>query len=125
LEAIAAAAFTTIINLALHDDPRYSLPDELGTVDSLGLTYVHIPVQFSAPKEADLLAFFEAMDSHRERKLWIHCASNMRVSAFIGLYRVVRQGWDVVCAFDLMRGLWKPNEVWTSFIAAAIERHRG
>ncbi len=34
LGGISKAGFTTIINLALHDDPRYSLPDEAGTVHS-------------------------------------------------------------------------------------------
>ena len=58
LKSVAEAGFRTVINLALHDDPRYSLPDELGTVRGLGLTYVHIPVQFAAPTEAGLLAFF-------------------------------------------------------------------
>ena len=61
--------------LALHDDPRYSLPDEPGTVKSLGLTYVHIPAQFSAPTKADLLGFFAAMEAHREEKVWVRCAA--------------------------------------------------
>ena len=89
---IAAAGFATIINLALHDDPRYSLPDEPGVVKSLGLAYVHIPVQFAAPTEADLLAFFAAMDAQSGERLWVHCAANMRVSAFPGLYRVIKLG---------------------------------
>jgi protein tyrosine phosphatase (PTP) superfamily phosphohydrolase (DUF442 family) len=125
LASIASAGYTTIINLALHDDPRYSLPDERGTVQSLGLTYVHIPVQFSTPTEADLLAFFAAMDAHLNEKVWVHCAANMRVSAFLGLYRAIRLGWDTERAFELMRGLWQPNEVWSSFIAVMLETHRG
>ncbi len=125
LASIAAAGFTTIINLALHDDPRYSLPDEPGTVKSLGVTYVHIPVQFAAPTEGDLLAFFAAMDAHRNQKLWVHCAANIRVSAFLGLYRVIKQGWEVERAFELMHEFWQPNEVWSSFIAAALEKHGG
>jgi protein tyrosine phosphatase (PTP) superfamily phosphohydrolase (DUF442 family) len=123
LAAIAEAGFATIINLALHDDPRYSLPDEPGVVNSLGLEYVHIPVRFAAPTEADLLAFFAAMDTHRGQRLWVHCAANMRVSAFLGLYRVIKLGWAAGPAFELMRGLWQPEEVWSSFIAAALERH--
>jgi uncharacterized protein (TIGR01244 family) len=123
LAAIAAAGFATIINLALHDDPRYSLPDESGVVKSLGLAYVHIPVQFAAPTEADLLAFFSAMDAHSGEKLWVHCAANIRVSAFLGLYRVIRLGWAVEPAFELMRGLWPADEVWSSFIASALEKH--
>ena len=125
LGSVAEAGFTTVINLALHDDPRYSLPDEPGTVQSLGLTYVHIPVQFAAPTEAELLAFFAAMDAHRDEKIWVHCAANMRVSAFLGLYRVIKQGWENEPAFELMHSLWQPNEVWSSFIAAMLATHRG
>lgn len=124
LASVAEAGFKAVINLALHDDPRYSLPDEAGAVRSLGLAYVHIPVQFSAPTEADLLAFFSAMQAHRGQKVWVHCAANMRVSAFLGLYRVIKQGWEDQRAFELMHSLWQPNEVWSSFIAAMLERHR-
>jgi uncharacterized protein (TIGR01244 family) len=124
LRSIAAAGFDTVINLALHDDPRYSLPDERTAVESLGLDYVHIPVKFAAPAQSDLQAFFAAMEAHRGRKVWVHCAANMRVSAFLGLYRVVIQGWEEERAFELMRGLWQPDEVWSAFIASALQRAR-
>lgn len=125
LASIAAAGYDVIINLALHDDPRYSLPDETGTVQSLGLSYINIPVQFAAPSEADLIAFFTAMEANRGNKLWIHCAANYRVSAFLGLYRVIKQGWEREQAFELMRGLWQPNEVWSSFIETMLAKHGG
>ncbi len=125
LKAVADAGFAVIINLALHDDPRYSLPDEPGAVRSLGMAYVHIPVQFSAPTEANLLAFFEAMDAHEGEKIWVHCAANIRVSAFLGLYRVIRLGWDIGRAFELMNGLWQANEVWSLFIASMLTLHNG
>jgi uncharacterized protein (TIGR01244 family) len=124
LAGIAQAGFRTVINLALHDDPRYSLPDEAATVQSLGMGYVHIPVQFGAPTETDLRAFFAAMDSHGGEKVWIHCAANIRVSAFLGLYRVLRQGWPEEKAFELMRGLWEPNEAWSAFIAKMLAQPR-
>ncbi|XTI73113.1 protein tyrosine phosphatase family protein [Acidithiobacillus sp. AC3] len=122
---IAAAGYKTIINLALHDDPRYSLPDESSAVESLGLAYIHIPVQFMAPTEQDLLEFFSAMEAHQREKLWVHCAANMRVTAFLGLYRVIRQGWSIDRAFELMYGVWQPNEVWSSFIAHMLEKYLG
>ena len=125
LAGIASAGYKTIINLGLHDDPRYSLPDEPGSVRSLGLTYIHIPVQFAAPAEADLLAFFAAMEAHRDEKVWVHCGANFRVTAFLGLFRVVRQGWEVERAFALMRGVWQPDEVWSSFIADMLAKNRG
>ena len=125
LESIANAGFETVINLALHDDPRYSLPDEAGTVQGLGLGYVHIPVQFAAPTEQDLGAFFAAMEAQRGKKVWVHCAANIRVSAFLGLYRVIKQGWQEERAFDLMRGLWQPNDVWSAFIWSALSKADG
>jgi len=123
LASIAAAGYSVVINLALHDDPRYSLPDEARSVESLGMEYVHIPVEFAAPTEDDLKAFLDAMDRHRGRKIWVHCAANMRVSAFLGLYWVLRRGFEHGRAFELMNGLWQPNEVWAAFIASSLAQH--
>jgi protein tyrosine phosphatase (PTP) superfamily phosphohydrolase (DUF442 family) len=112
-----------VINLALHDDPRYSLRDEAGPVRGLGMVYEHIPVQFSAPAERDFLAFCAAMDAHQGEKLLVHCAANYRVTAFVGLYRVIRQGWPPAIAFEGMRSVWQPDAVWTQFIAQMLARH--
>ncbi|MBF0462114.1 MAG: hypothetical protein HQL87_12035 [Magnetococcales bacterium] len=46
LAAVAAAGFAVVINLALHDDPRYSLPDEAKTVADLGMEYIHSMFKF-------------------------------------------------------------------------------
>jgi protein tyrosine phosphatase (PTP) superfamily phosphohydrolase (DUF442 family) len=122
LADIAAAGYEVVINLALHDDPRYSLRDEAASVRALGLEYVHIPVQFGAPTEADLAGFFEAMDTHKERRIWLHCAANMRVTAFLGLYRRLRDKWPEDRAFALMDEVWEPDAVWSSFIRAQLEK---
>ena len=65
LAAIAAAGFEVVINLALHDDPRYSLADEPGTVRQLRMDYVHIPVQFAHPTAGDFAAFAAALERNR------------------------------------------------------------
>jgi len=125
LQEIAAAGFKTIINLALHDDPRYSLPDEAGTVRSLGMGYVHIPVQFSAPTKQDLAQFLAAMRAHVGQKVWVHCAANIRVSVFLGLYRVIEQGWEREVAFAQLSELWQPDDVWSVFIESALGSPNG
>lgn len=122
LQAIADAGYEVIVNLALHDDPRYSLTDEASSVKALGLDYIHIPVQFDAPTEGDLVKFFEAMESHKDRRVWVHCAANMRVSAFLGLYWRIRGGWPEHRAFALLRDIWQPNAVWTEFIASQLAK---
>ena len=116
LQAIAAEGYQIVINLALHDDPRCSLPDEERSVRSLGMDYVHIPVQFDSPTEIDLERFFAAMDASKGKRIWVHCAANMRVTAFVGLYRHLREGQSKVDAFALMNDVWQPNPVWSAFI---------
>ena len=123
LRLLAREGVEVVVNLALHDDPRYSLPDERGLVRSLGMEYVHIPVRFDAPTERDLGLFFSAMDEHRGRKMFVHCAANKRVTAFLGLYRALHEGWAVDDAFALMRRVWEPDRVWESFIAAMLTIH--
>ena len=122
LAAIAAAGYDVIINLALHDDPRYSLPDEASSVAALGLEYIHIPVPFGAPTENELGRFFDAMDRHKRSRVWVHCAANMRVTAFLGLYRYLREGWPDERAFALLRDVWQPDAVWSEFIALQMAK---
>ena len=51
------------------------------------------------------------------RKVWVHCAKNMRVSVFVYLYRRHVLGEDDPRASFPMREVWSPNEVWQAFIA--------
>lgn len=120
LAEVAAAGFEVVINLALHNDPRYSLADEATSVAALGMHYVHIPVQFSAPTLADLTAFFDAMERTGRRKVFIHCAHNKRVPVFVALHRIAKQGWSEAAALAAMRDAWQPDATWEQFIAQAI-----
>ena len=114
-----------VVNLALHNDPRYSLADEAGCVRGLGMDYVHIPVQFKAPTEENLRAFIAAMELHKGKKILVHCAANYRVTAFVGLYRVLCEGWTTDKAFEPMRSVWEPDAVWKQFIGNILQRMPG
>lgn len=125
LKVIAATGYEVVINLALHDDPRYSLPNETATVQSLGMKYIHIPVQFSCPTEESLLTFFEAMKTHHNNRVWVHCAANWRVPVFVGLFRSIVDGWENDEAFKLLHATWEPNEVWSTFISSMLVKLGG
>jgi len=125
LKVIAATGYEVVINLALHDDPRYSLPNETATVQSLGMKYIHIPVQFSCPTEESLLTFFEAMKTHHINRVWVHCAANWRVPVFVGLFRSIVDGWENDEAFKLLYATWEPNEVWSTFISSMLVKLGG
>ena len=115
LADLAAAGYECIINLALHDDPRYSLRDEPASVTALGMHYVHIPVQFVSPTAQDLSAFFKAMLETGRQKTLIHCAHNKRVPVFLALHRIRNIGWPRAQAVQAMHEAWVPDELWQSF----------
>src|SRR5687767_13913053 len=79
------AGFEAVINLALPISDN-ALPNEGAIVTGLGMAYVHIPVDFKAPSPQDFRAFCGVMEAFAGRPVFVHCAANMRVSAFVFLY---------------------------------------
>ena len=104
-----------VINLALIDSPR-ALPDEAVSVNALGMDYIHIPVDFAAPTEADFDSFCAAMAAAESMKVHVHCVANYRVSAFFYRYRRDVLGIDPAQARADLERLWQPDAVWTAFI---------
>ena len=115
MEAVAQAGYQVVINLGLAQAP-YALQDECALIASLGLVYVHIPVEWESPRPGDLEAFFTALKTHQGKRLFIHCAANMRVSVFLALYRIVELAWPPDQALENIRPIWIPNPIWARFI---------
>lgn len=118
LQAAAQEGFTTVINLATIN-PRYSLDDEEGLVQSLGMTYHHIPVVWDDPKERDFDAFEATMKLLDDRnKTLLHCAANFRVTAFYALYGMKNLGWSEAQAEEFRAATWQDIEypIWEDFM---------
>ena len=117
--AVRHAGFTTVINLALPTSSD-ALPDEAVTVRELGMNYIAIPVVWEAPRMEDANGFFDemdALDTCRDEKTLVHCVKNMRVSAFVYLWRVTRQGWAADEATRDLHCICTPEGRWAEFIA--------
>ena len=114
-ELILDAGFYHVINLAPHSAEN-ALPDEAGTLASLGIEYVHLPVDFKAPTEANFDKFCEQMEVWSDRKVWVHCAANMRVSAFIYRLRIQADDTSRKAAIDDLHKIWEPFGVWKDFV---------
>ncbi|NLF12058.1 MAG: phosphatase [Anaerolineaceae bacterium] len=120
--ALRAAGYDLVVNLAMPTSTG-ALPDEPGLVAAQGMEYVAIPVVWEAPTLADLERFFDVMERARGRKVFVHCALNMRVSAFVFLYRVLRLGVPPDIARETMHRIWQPDGVWAAFVDDALARH--
>ncbi len=118
-DAVKAAGYNVVINLAMGNTPR-DLPNEAQLLAAHGIPYIHIPVVFEQPTAADLTRFFEAMEAHQDQKCFVHCIANARVSAFVLLSRVLRQGVPVDEARADMSQIWEPNATWQRFIDEAL-----
>lgn len=118
LADIAALGVRTVINLGLHSHEK-ALPDEAATVGALGMTYVHIPVDFKNPTEQDFDAFCAALRESGDDPVHVHCIANYRVSAFFYRYRRTVMGMDEAIARADLETVWQPDAVWRAFIDRA------
>lgn len=121
-QMIRESGFEAVINLALPTSDN-AIPNEGSIVTGLGMAYVHIPVDFKAPAEEDFQTFCRVMVAFGDRRVFVHCAANMRVSAFVYLYRVLCQRVAVQEAERDLHAIWQPDDVWDRFIQEQLKNH--
>lgn len=116
---IREAGFEVVVNLAPAHKERNG--EEGFRVTEAGMTYVQIPVNWQDPSPRDLELFFDVMEANRDRKVFVHCFANMRVSAFVYLYRTLKLGIPKADARKDMEKVWKPESEaqWGRFIERA------
>lgn len=117
--ALRQAGFDVVINLALPTSDN-ALPNEGELVSAQGMTYVHIPVNFETPQPKDFQRFTQMMEVCGDQKVFVHCAANMRVSAFVFLHRLSHGTERETAERDLKR-IWEPDGVWREFVNARLK----
>jgi uncharacterized protein (TIGR01244 family) len=122
---VQKAGFDVVINLAPANKERNAMEGFL--VTDAGMTYVHIPVSWKEPSLRDLELFFDVMDANKDRKVYAHCFANMRVSAFVYLYRTLRLGVVEKKAWEDLATIWDPatQDQWVKFMEEARKQLKG
>lgn len=109
----------TVINLAMTTSDN-AVEDEAVIVAGQGIRYLHLPVVWEQPTREDFEVFRRLLAGVEDQPILVHCALNMRVSAFMFLYRVVCKGMEPAqAAADLAR-IWEPANQWYLFINAVL-----
>ena len=123
LRSAAEEGFQAVINLAT-EAPNRSPKDEAGLVQSLGMAYHPIPVEWENPKESDFAAFETVMEELSGQKTLIHCMANFRVTAFYALYAIKHLGWteEQADAFRASISQGSDYPVWEAFIREMKEK---
>ncbi len=120
LQLIKDENFEVVINLALSSATN-ALENEDRVVTELGMTYIHIPVDFEKPKLSDAKQFLLLLQAFEGKKVFVHCAKNYRVTAFIYLYHkhILNTHFDNI---DLsMFEEWSPNENWQNLMKSSFQ----
>ena len=112
---IAEYGYGSIINLAM-DNAHNAVANESKPLESLGISYYHIPVPFDSPTTLHFQQFVTTLSTLEGQKVWIHCAMNYRVSAFMYLYLRQVKGLSDKEAKSPMFKHWKPDKIWSKFM---------
>jgi len=120
-EDIKNEGFEVVINLALHNASN-AIENEDKTVTDLEMAYFHIPVDFENPKKEQASFFLNLLNSLKNKKVWVHCALNYRVTVFCYLYHkhILHTPFEEINfkVFDE----WTPNEKWQDIMKTPYEQ---
>ena len=121
LAALAKDGFEAVIYLA-PSTVSDAVKDEAKIVEAQGLAFVHIPIVFSNPTEADYRRFAEAMKQLSGRKVLVHCQVNLRASSLVFLWRVLEGGEKPDEAYRSVSRVWTPQGPWKGLIESQLKR---
>ena len=116
LISIANGGYEAVINLAPNTTIEGRIINEEAILKSNNITYIHIPVDFNNPLDEDFNKFVAALEQNKYKKIWVHCAANMRVSAFVFKYRRDVLGLSPKNIEEDLEAIWVPNKTWSSFL---------
>ena len=116
---IAKEGFDVVINLAMHN--KGALQDEDKIVSKNGMIYIHIPITWKKPEPDRLPMFLKLLESLQKenKKVFIHCIKNHRVSVFIYHYKksiLKQENVELIAPED-----FKPNKVWVKVLQADLK----
>ena len=120
LHELSRAGYDIVINLGLAGT-EYSIHNEKEIIESYGMKYFHIAVDFENPEIEKYYEFANLFKTMSHKNVFIHCAANKRVSAFLAVFQVKEQGVPFKQAMEEVQSIWKPNKIWAVFMNKVIK----
>jgi tyrosine-protein phosphatase SIW14 len=119
LAELKKLGINTVVDLRLEDPAK--IVWERQQVESLGMRFVHIPVnEWSAPSNEQVVQFLSLFRDEPAQKIFVHCRlGEDRTGVFVAAYRMAVEKWPTEQALKEMyffgfNGFWHPAMI--SFI---------
>jgi protein tyrosine phosphatase (PTP) superfamily phosphohydrolase (DUF442 family) len=122
LKGLKAAGFDAVIYLVPPTAPD-AVEGEAKIVASQGLIFVNVPMNFSAPAQADFAVVTSVLKALAGRKVLVHCQVNLRASSMVFLHRAITLREDPRAAFADVARVWSPDPVWKAYIEGLLRRN--
>ncbi|MBI3546701.1 MAG: protein tyrosine phosphatase family protein [Gammaproteobacteria bacterium] len=100
-----------------------AIPDEALIVGRLGLVFINIPIDFNKPSEHDYDSFAAVLSAMKDKKVLVHCQTNLRASSMVFLYRVIVLKQDPNRAYEAVTEVWVPHDAWKRLIVDVLHKH--
>lgn len=118
-QTIAKNYFDVVINIAPHNSSN-AIKEEDKIVSENGMIYYHIPISWEKPELKRLKLFLSTLKMllSENKKVFVHCAKNYRVSVFIYKYKkdiLKRKGVKLIAPKE-----YTPNRVWRKILKAKV-----
>ena len=123
LSLLKKSGVERVIYLAFNDNGT-AIEHEDRVVKSLGMDYIHIPVDFDKPTLEDFQTFSALMQQHPKMNTLLHCQVNFRASTFSFLYRVIFLKVSIIEAKKDLDKAWEPNPVWFRFLQDILQNYQ-
>jgi protein tyrosine phosphatase (PTP) superfamily phosphohydrolase (DUF442 family) len=114
LSELKMLGITTIVDLRGED--REKVEWERKHAESLGMRFVHIPVDgWAPPTDEQVVQFLSLVHDNPGQKIFVHCHfGEDRTGVFIAAYRIASEKWPAEQAIKEMyffgfNGLWHPS----------------
>lgn len=114
LSELKLLGIATIVDLRSEDPEKIAW--ERKHAESLGMRFVHIPVDgWSPPTDEQVLEFLSLLRDNPGQKIFVHCHfGDDRTGVFVATYRMALQKWPMEQAVKEMyffgfNGFWHPS----------------
>jgi len=94
---------------------RNALHNEAALVENTGMYYVHFPVDCSNLQPIYYKTFEGIMNGLKNKKVFVHCGSNIKSSNLIHIYDVLANGKDETESLQTLLKIQQPEDKWFDY----------